>query len=92
MLKEEGNEYFRNGSYKTAIKTYSRALRTCPLTYKKDRAIMYSNRGACKMRMVTGLSLISGFQILPGSILRFVQICIFVKTFPILLSIYLGIG
>lgn len=50
-LKEQGNEYFRTGSYKTAIRTYSRALRTCPLKYAKDRAIMYSNRAACKMRL-----------------------------------------
>ncbi|XP_045188844.2 tetratricopeptide repeat protein 1-like [Mercenaria mercenaria] len=50
-LKEEGNDLFRCGSYKSAIRTYSRALRTCPLKYAKDRAIMYSNRGACKMRL-----------------------------------------
>lgn len=51
QLKEEGNELFRDGSYKMAIRTYSRALRTCPLKYPKDRAIMYSNRAACKMRL-----------------------------------------
>lgn len=50
-MKEEGNELFRCGSYKSAIRIYSRALRTCPLKYAKDRAIMYSNRGACKMRL-----------------------------------------
>lgn len=50
-LKEEGNEMFKNGSYKTAIRTYSRALRTCPLKFKKERAIMYSNRAACKLRL-----------------------------------------
>ncbi|KAL4231322.1 cytochrome c oxidase subunit 1 [Mactra antiquata] len=50
-LKEEGNDLFRGGSYKSAIRTYSRALRTCPLKFPKDRSIMYSNRAACKMHL-----------------------------------------
>ena len=52
VLKDEGNELFRCGSYKSAIKLYSRALRTCPLKFAKDRAIMYSNRAVCKMKLV----------------------------------------
>ena len=53
MLKVEGNELFRCGSYKSAIKVYSRALRTCPLKYAKDRSIMYSNRAVCKLKLVS---------------------------------------
>lgn len=53
VLKEEGNELFRCGSYKSAIKIYSRALRTCPLKFAKDRSIMYSNRAVCKMKLVS---------------------------------------
>ncbi|KAH3787028.1 tetratricopeptide repeat protein 1-like isoform X2 [Dreissena polymorpha] len=50
-LKEEGNELFRTGSYKSAIIAYSRALRACPLKFARDRAILYSNKAACKMRL-----------------------------------------
>ena len=50
VLKEQGNELFRCGSYKSAIKLYSRALRKCPLKFAKDRSIVYSNRAVCKLK------------------------------------------
>ncbi|KAL5017636.1 hypothetical protein ScPMuIL_007225 [Solemya velum] len=49
--KEEGNKLFKEASYKEARKHYTRALKLCPLSFKKDRSIMFSNRAACKMRM-----------------------------------------
>ena len=53
VLKEQGNELFRCGSYKSAIKLYSRALRKCPLKFAKDRSIVYSNRAVCKLKLVS---------------------------------------
>nr|KAG5689384.1 hypothetical protein BaRGS_017668 [Batillaria attramentaria] len=49
-LKEEGNQLFRQASYAEAITCYTQALEICPLTYQKDRAIMFSNRAACRMK------------------------------------------
>ncbi|KAK3603020.1 hypothetical protein CHS0354_037767 [Potamilus streckersoni] len=49
-LKDEGNALFKSGSYKSAIRCYTQALCICPMKFVKDRAIMYSNRAACKLR------------------------------------------
>ncbi|WAR22060.1 TTC1-like protein [Mya arenaria] len=51
VLKDNGNQLFRDGSYKSALRVYSRALRVCPIKFAKDRAILYSNRAACKMKL-----------------------------------------
>ncbi|XP_077992499.1 uncharacterized protein LOC144446576 [Glandiceps talaboti] len=50
-LKNKGNEFYKNEEYGEAIDAYTNALLTCPLCYKKERAIMYSNRAACHLRM-----------------------------------------
>lgn len=50
-LKAKGNEVFKNGDYSEAIDAYTQALHVCPLCYQKERSIMYSNRGACHVRM-----------------------------------------
>ncbi|XP_012944074.1 tetratricopeptide repeat protein 1 [Aplysia californica] len=49
-LKEEGNNKFRNGEYDEAIESYTEALSICPLSFLKERSIMFSNRAACKMK------------------------------------------
>ncbi|KAJ8316651.1 hypothetical protein KUTeg_005794 [Tegillarca granosa] len=49
--KEEGNKLFKEQNYKEAIKCYGKALRLCPVAFPKDRAIMYSNRAACWMKL-----------------------------------------
>ncbi|GAB1597353.1 tetratricopeptide repeat protein 1-like [Argonauta hians] len=49
--KENGNKEFKAGNFQEAVKLYSKALQTCPLTFTKDRAIMYSNRAAGFMKM-----------------------------------------
>lgn len=36
-----------------AIKSYSRALKLCPKDFVKDRAILFSNRAACRMKKVS---------------------------------------
>lgn len=49
-LKDKGNQLFREASYSEAITCYTQALEVCPLVYHKERAIMFSNRAACRMK------------------------------------------
>ncbi|XP_042223856.1 tetratricopeptide repeat protein 1-like isoform X1 [Homarus americanus] len=49
--KESGNDSFRNGQFQEAVAAYTAGLRLCPLSYPKDRAILYSNRAAAKVKM-----------------------------------------
>ncbi|XP_061170443.1 tetratricopeptide repeat protein 1-like [Saccostrea echinata] len=48
--KEKGNDFFKKQEYENAVNAYTRALRLCPKDFIKDRAILYSNRAACKMK------------------------------------------
>ena len=52
-LKAEGNALFKDNNYVGAVVAYTDALRTCPLACAKERSIMYSNRAACKLHMVS---------------------------------------
>ncbi|KAL2741647.1 tetratricopeptide repeat protein 1 [Vespula maculifrons] len=49
-LKNEGNIFFKDGEYMKAISLYTQGLQTCPLMYSKERAILYSNRAAAKIK------------------------------------------
>ncbi|XP_053321657.1 tetratricopeptide repeat protein 1 [Spea bombifrons] len=49
-LKEEGNQLFKNGDYVAAENVYTQALQTCPANYQKDRAVLFSNRAAARMK------------------------------------------
>lgn len=51
-LKALGNELFRKQDYEPAIEAYTDALMACPLCFTKERSIMYSNRAACKYKLV----------------------------------------
>lgn len=53
VQKEEGNDFFKKQEYESAIKSYSRALKLCPKDFVKDRAILFSNRAACRMKKVS---------------------------------------
>lgn len=65
--KQKGNEQFKNGEFRESCKTYTQALRICPLAFDKDRAMLYSNRAAAKMKLVSCVifhfSVIQLFQI-----------------------------
>ncbi|XP_044133857.1 tetratricopeptide repeat protein 1 [Bufo gargarizans] len=50
QLKEEGNELFKKGDYVEAEDIYSQALLKCPASYQKERAILYSNRAAARLK------------------------------------------
>lgn len=49
-LKNKGNDLFAKGLYEEAASTYTEALRVCPLSFEKDRAILYANRGAARVK------------------------------------------
>ncbi|XP_071089947.1 tetratricopeptide repeat protein 1-like isoform X2 [Haliotis cracherodii] len=49
--KEKGNQAFREGSYKEAIRLYTEALHICPLSFPRERSIMFSNKAACQMKL-----------------------------------------
>ncbi|XP_063269204.1 tetratricopeptide repeat protein 1 [Prinia subflava] len=49
-LKEKGNEHFKKGDYGEAEDSYSKALQICPACFQKDRAVLFSNRAAAKMK------------------------------------------
>lgn len=51
-LKSEGNEAFKSENFHEALEFYTNALRTCPYSYRKERAVFYSNRAICFFKMV----------------------------------------
>lgn len=50
QLKESGNVLFKEGQFRQARAEYTAALRICPLVNLKERAVLFSNRGACNMK------------------------------------------
>lgn len=55
-LKVEGNDQFRAGQYLDSIKTYTEALKLCPLEYTEDRSVYYCNRSASKIQIANNES------------------------------------
>merc|ERR1712237_116846 len=53
MGKLEGNSLHQEGKHMEACDKYTQGLKVCPLSFKKDRSILYANRGA--MKKVLGL-------------------------------------
>lgn len=49
-LKQSGNDFFKTGDYVQAISQYTQGLQTCPISYSKERAILYANRAAAKAK------------------------------------------
>ncbi|XP_077596569.1 tetratricopeptide repeat protein 1 [Stigmatopora nigra] len=50
-LKEEGNSYFKQGDWSAAEQSYTRALRLCPCCFAPERAVLFSNRAAARLRL-----------------------------------------
>ena len=44
--KDKGNDQFKAGEYREALRSYTRSIRLCP-----DGAIAYANRGMCHLKM-----------------------------------------
>ncbi|GLH16937.1 Tetratricopeptide repeat protein 1 [Gryllus bimaculatus] len=53
ICKAKGNDQFKSGAYRESIQNYTLGLRTCPLAFPKERSIMFSNRAAAKMKLVS---------------------------------------
>ena len=51
-LKTKGNGLFRDGNYTAAASIYTEALKMCPLIFEKERAILYANRAASKVKFM----------------------------------------
>lgn len=50
-LKMQGNDLYKKGEYTKSIEVYTEALRTCPVSCATERAILYGNRAASKMKL-----------------------------------------
>ncbi|XP_053681197.1 tetratricopeptide repeat protein 1 [Anopheles nili] len=50
-LKQQGNEFFKQGEHRRSVEIYTSALRLCPLDYAENRAILYANRAAAKAKL-----------------------------------------
>ncbi|VDK74567.1 unnamed protein product [Litomosoides sigmodontis] len=50
-LKAEGNDYFGQGFWCEAVRSYTKSLDTCPLIYTHDRATYLSNRAAAYIKL-----------------------------------------
>ncbi|XP_071827824.1 tetratricopeptide repeat protein 1-like [Apostichopus japonicus] len=51
VLKKEGNDLYKLEEYPDAIHKYTEAVKLCPLSFKKERSIMFANRAACKIHL-----------------------------------------
>ncbi|XP_068210157.1 tetratricopeptide repeat protein 1 isoform X2 [Palaemon carinicauda] len=49
--KETGNSHFKAGVFTEAVTAYTAGLRICPVSFPKDRAILYANRAAAKAKI-----------------------------------------
>ena len=52
-LKTSGNSKFKDSEFDAAIEQYTEALEICPRKFPKERSIMYSNRAACRLHLVS---------------------------------------
>ncbi|CAG9789828.1 unnamed protein product [Diatraea saccharalis] len=50
-LKVAGNNAFKVGEYERSAEKYTEGLKICPLQFSQQRAILYCNRSAAKMKM-----------------------------------------
>ncbi|XP_055377833.1 tetratricopeptide repeat protein 1 [Condylostylus longicornis] len=51
LLKQEGNDLFKNCDYEKCLEKYTKALNIAPSCYPKDRAVLYANRAAAKIKL-----------------------------------------
>ena len=51
-IKKVGNDLYQRGENQEAEEEYTKALEVCPLCFKEDRAVMFANRAAAKIKMV----------------------------------------
>lgn len=49
--KDAGNSLFRDGDFTSALDCYSSALLLCPRELPSERAVLYSNKAMCNLRL-----------------------------------------
>ena len=54
MLKDKGNDCFREGKYQDALAMYTKAIEEETPTRKEDLAMLYQNRAAVFEKLVRG--------------------------------------
>lgn len=50
-MKLKANELFKNNQAEEAVDMYTEALKICPLKATKERAVLYGNRAAAKIKL-----------------------------------------
>lgn len=50
-LKKQANELYKAAKYEDALNVYTEAITTAPAVNKKQRAILFANRAACKVQL-----------------------------------------
>lgn len=50
-LKDTGNSFFKAGDWKEAEQSYTEALALCPVSFSRERAVMFSNRAAARLHL-----------------------------------------
>lgn len=50
-LKLDGNNEFKEEKFFESAKSYTKALKLCPMKYTEDRSILFANRGAAKAKL-----------------------------------------
>lgn len=51
QMKLEANQLFKNNQAGEAVDIYTEALKICPLKDSKERAVLYGNRAAAKIKL-----------------------------------------
>lgn len=51
LIKQQGNHKFSAGKIEEAALKYSEGLQICPLRYRNERIVLYSNRGQCYLQL-----------------------------------------
>lgn len=59
LIKQQGNHSFVLGNIEEAAMKYTEALRICPLKFRKERTVLYSNRAQCQLLLGDSDSAIS---------------------------------
>ncbi|KAJ1385458.1 Tetratricopeptide-like helical domain superfamily [Sesbania bispinosa] len=59
LIKQQANQMFRLGNVEGALLKYCEALDVCPLRYRKERMMLYSNKAQCHLLLKNPDSAIS---------------------------------
>lgn len=86
--KEKGNTCFKTGQYEEAVSAYTMGLRICPISFPKERSVLYANRAAARSKMVRSIylccySAVLDISYIPVTAIAIVTIQLLCSTFGI---------